>query len=103
MIIDEIQRKPDLFEVLRVLVDRESSVGRFLILGSASPPLIEGISESLADEWSSSILPDSDEDNHAWREGFIPTFIKRGVPQQGISIPAPAMRRVASGRAKRTQ
>jgi hypothetical protein len=120
VIIDEIQRKPDLFEVLRVLVDRESIVGRFLILGSASPRLIEGVSESLAGRvefidlagfnleevgapllnrlWVRGGLPRSflastDEDSQAWREGFIRTFLERDVPQLGISIPAPAMRR----------
>jgi uncharacterized protein len=47
-IIDEIQRRPDLFELLRVLVDRPKNPVRFLILGSASPYLIKGVSESLA-------------------------------------------------------
>ncbi len=120
VIIDEIQRKPDVFEVLRVLVDRESTVGRFLILGSASPQLIKGVSESLAGRvefvdlagfnleevdaqslnrlWVRGGLPRSflastDEDSQAWREGFIRTFLERDIPQLGISIPAPAMRR----------
>ena len=48
VIIDEIQRMPKLFEVLRVLVDREGTPERFPILGSAPPQLIEGVSESLA-------------------------------------------------------
>src|SRR5512145_2447376 len=47
-VIDEVQRRPDLFELLRVLVDRPSNPVRFLILGSASPDLIKGVSESLA-------------------------------------------------------
>jgi uncharacterized protein len=120
VIIDEIQRKPELFEVLRVLVDREAATGRFLILGSASPRLIQGVSESLAgrvefvdlagftlDEvgaeslnrlWVRGGLPRSflartDEDSRVWREGFIRTFLERDIPQLGISIPAPAMRR----------
>ena len=120
VIIDEIQRKPELFEVLRVLVDREGTPGRFLILGSASPQLIEGVSESLAGRvefvdlggfdlaevgaqllnrlwirggFPRSFLAATDEDSQAWREGFIRTFLERDIPQLGISIPAPAMRR----------
>ncbi len=120
VIIDEIQRKPELFEILRVLVDRESVAGRFLILGSASPQLIEGVSESLAgrvefvdlggfdrsEVGSSSLqrlwvrggfplayLADSEDDSSAWRAGFIRTFLERDVPQLGIPIPAAAMRR----------
>ncbi|MBM3317018.1 MAG: ATP-binding protein [Candidatus Eisenbacteria bacterium] len=120
VVIDEIQRRPDLFAVLRVLVDRRPDAGRFLILGSASPRLIAGVSESLAGRvefidlggfnleevgatsltrlWvrgglPRSFLAASDEDSQAWREGFIRTFLERDVPQLGISIPAPAMRR----------
>ncbi len=120
VIIDEIQRKPELFEVLRVLVDREAAMGRFLILGSASPLLIQGVSESLAGRlefvdlagftleevgaeslsrlWVRGGLPRSflartDEDSRVWREGFIRTFLERDIPQLGIAIPAPAMRR----------
>ena len=48
VVIDEVQRRPDLFELLRVLVDRPHSPARFLLLGSASPRLIKGVSESLA-------------------------------------------------------
>ncbi len=48
VVIDEVQRRPDLFELLRVLVDRPHSPARFLLLGSASPGLIKGVSESLA-------------------------------------------------------
>lgn len=59
VIIDEIQRKPELCEVLRVLVDREAITGRFLILGSASPLLIQGSPSLWRDAWSSSISLDS--------------------------------------------
>lgn len=120
VIIDEIQRKPELFDLLRVLVDRERRPGRFLILGSASPQLIKGVSDSLAGRvefvdlagfsieevgaegvirlWvrgglPNSFLADTDEDSVAWREGFVRTFLERDIPQLGISIPAPAMRR----------
>jgi predicted AAA+ superfamily ATPase len=48
VIIDEIQRQPSLFETLRVLLDRPGQATRFLLLGSASPSLIKGVSESLA-------------------------------------------------------
>ena len=118
VIIDEVQRMPQLFDVLRVLADRESA--RFLILGSASPEVVKGVSESLAgrvefvdlsgfniDEvgtdsastlWVRGGLPRSflagtDADSFAWREGFIRTFLERDIPQLGISIPAAAMRR----------
>ena len=109
---------PQLFDVLRVLVDRGSA--RFLILGSASPDVVKGVSESLAgriefvdlsgfniDEvgtdsvsmlWVRGGLPRSflartDDDSFARREGFIRTFLERDIPQLGISIPAAAMRR----------
>ena len=48
VVIDEVQRRPDLFELLRVLVDRQQNPARFLLLGSASPYLVKGVSESLA-------------------------------------------------------
>src|SRR5512136_1114931 len=48
IIIDEVQRRPDLFELLRVLVDRPQNPAQFLLLGSASPQLVQGVSESLA-------------------------------------------------------
>ena len=118
VIIDEVQRMPQLFDVLRVLADRESA--RFLILGSASPEVVKGVSESLAgrvefvdlsgfniDEVGTdsastlwvrgglprSFLAETDDDSFAWREGFIRTFLERDIPQLGISIPAAAMRR----------
>ena len=48
VVIDEIQRQPELFPLLRVLADRPDTPARFLILGSASPDLVKGVSESLA-------------------------------------------------------
>jgi len=120
VIIDEIQRKPELFEVLRVLVDRDSNTGPFLILGSASPRVIKGVSESLAGRvefvdlggfnleeigseslkklwvrggFPRSFLASTEDDSRAWREGFIRTFLERDVSQLGITIAAPAMRR----------
>ena len=120
VVLDEVQRAPALFNVLRVLVDRPGSGTRFLILGSASPDLVRGVSESLAgrvefveltgfglhetdtDDWRRlwlrgglprSYLADSDEDSTAWRDGFVRTFLEWDIPQLGITIPAAAMRR----------
>lgn len=120
VIIDEVQRRPDLFELLRVLVDRPNNPARFLILGSASPHLMKGASESLAGRigfidlsgfnlrevgWDQrtclwvrggfprSFLADDNDSSIAWREGFIRTFLERDIPQLGISIPAETLRR----------
>jgi len=120
VILDEIQRLPELFNVLRVLVDRPERTTRFLILGSASPDLVKNVSETLAgriefielsgfdvgetgaDSWQAlwlrggfprSYLADSDDDSLAWREGFLHTFLERDIPQLGITIPSAAMRR----------
>ncbi|MDE0272492.1 MAG: ATP-binding protein [Gammaproteobacteria bacterium] len=120
VVLDEIQRAPHLFNVLRVLVDRPQAPCRYLILGSASPDLVRGVSESLAgrvefvelagfdlaetttDAWRNlwlrgglppSYLAASDGDSMAWRDGFVRTFLERDIPQLGITIPAAAMRR----------
>lgn len=120
VIIDEVQRKPELFELLRVLVDRPGQNARFLLLGSASPHLVKGVSESLAGRigfvdlagfqlwevgaqhrdrlWIRGGLPkaflaDSEPDSIQWREGFIRTFLERDIPQLGITIPAETLRR----------
>ncbi len=120
IVLDEIQKMPELFSVLRVLVDRPDNKARFLILGSASPVLIKNVSETLAGRvefielsgfdlfeigeanWTThwlrggyppSFLAKSNEDSIAWREGFIRTFLERDIPELGISIPSSAMRR----------
>ena len=120
VVLDEIQIKPELFSVLRVLVDRPNVKARFLILGSASPHIIKSVSETLAgrtefielsgfnileikhdspnDLWVRggfplSFLAGSDQNSLAWRQNFIRTFLERDIPQLGISIPAAAMRR----------
>ena len=120
VVLDEIQRLPQLFPALRVLVDRPGARARFLILGSASPDLVRGVSESLAgrvefielagfdlaetgaEAWrklwlrgglSRSYLAASDDDSMAWRNGFTRTFLERDIPQLGITVPATAMRR----------
>jgi hypothetical protein len=120
VVIDEVQRRPDLFELLRVLVDRQNNPARFLLLGSASPYLVKGVSESLAgrigfvdltgfDLWEvglerqtalwlrggfpRSFLAEDDGASMAWREDFIRTFLERDIPQLGIAIPAETLRR----------
>ncbi len=120
VVLDEIQTRPELFNVLRVLVDRPSRPPRFLVLGSASPSLVRGVSETLAgriqfvelsgfdlreagaDSWQRlwtrggfprAYLARTSEDSVRWREGFIRTFLERDIPQLGITIPAAALRR----------
>ncbi|SPF31238.1 conserved hypothetical protein [Syntrophobacter sp. SbD1] len=120
VILDEVQVMPHLFNVLRVLVDRPQNRVRFIILGSASPDIVKNVSETLAGRveflelsgfhlletggdsletlwlrggFPRSFLAQSDDDSMIWREGFIRTFLERDIPQLGISIPAPAMRR----------
>ncbi len=114
VVIDEIQRMPNLFPILRVLCDREPLLARFLILGSASPDLTRASSESLAgrietisisgfnlaevgvdvlsQHWLRggfplSFLADSETDSLAWRKNFIQTFLERDLPQWGIRVP----------------
>jgi len=120
VVMDEIQRRPDLFELLRVLVDRPKSPVHFLILGSASLGLVRGVSESLAGRigfvdlsgfdlrevgsekrsrlwirggFPRSFLAKDDPSSIAWREDFIRTFLERDIPQLGITIPAETLRR----------
>ncbi len=120
VILDEIQLMPELFAVLRVLVDRPENQVRFLILGSASPDIVANVSQTLAGRvefielmgfhlaevaehnWQSlwvrggfprSFLAADDADSAVWREGFIRTYLERDVPQLGFQIPAAAMRR----------
>jgi len=120
VVIDEVQRLPDLFEVLRVLVDRPRNRARFLVLGSASPELLKQGSETLAGRivyyelggfwleelgvdkhsrlWLRGGLPRSYlarslKDSHEWRRGFVRTFLERDLPQLGMNINATTMRR----------
>ena len=120
VVIDEVQHAPELFQVLRVLVDRPDNPARFLLLGSASPALLRQSSESLAgrievieaggftiDEtgpeqanrlWWRGGFPRSftaatDEDSRAWRREFIRTVVERDLPQLGMNVPAPAIYR----------
>jgi len=124
VVIDEIQRQPALFEVLRVLVDRPDvpSPGqvRFLVLGSASPHLVRGVSETLAGRigfvdlsgfdlsevghkafpalwlrggFPRSFLAPDDSVSYQWRQDFVRTFLERDIPQLGINIPSATLRR----------
>ena len=81
MIIDEVQRRPDLFELLRVLADRPDNPARFLLLGSASPQLIKGASQSLAGRIGFIDLSGFDlrevgweQPNRLWTRGGFPVF-----------------------------
>jgi predicted AAA+ superfamily ATPase len=113
VVLDEIQRKPDLFPVLRVLADRRENPCKFLVLGSASPELLRQSSETLAGriiyhrlggfsmaeidsaEWirlwlrggfPRSYLAETDAASMEWRRGFIQTFVERDIPQLGILV-----------------
>ena len=115
VVIDEVQRRPEIFPALRVLVDRKPSPARFLILGSASPGLLRQSSESLAGRietirmagfglaevgapalprhwWRGgfprSFLARTDADSAAWRREFIQTFLERDIPQLASVVPA---------------
>ena len=120
VVIDEIQRLPGLFPVLRVLVDRPRPAARFLVLGSASPELLRQGSETLAgriiyhelrslalDEvgvihqarlwlrggFPKAYLARTTAASDEWRRGFVRTFLERDLPQLGITIRATALRR----------
>lgn len=120
VILDEIQRAPDLFTVLRVLSDRPRRPASFLVLGSASPGLLRQSSESLAGRihyhevggfdlaetgaasWRElwlrggfprSFVAPAMEDSQEWREDFIRTFLERDIPQLGFSTDATTLRR----------
>lgn len=120
VIIDEIQRRPNLFPVLRVLADRRPRRVRFLVLGSASPELLRQSSESLAgrigyhtldgfalDEVGSpqmnalwlrggfppSFLARSNGASWTWRTNFIRSFIERDLPQLGVRVPGATLSR----------
>lgn len=121
VVIDEVQRRPDLFPVLRVLVDRPRNAARFLILGSASRDLLRQSSETLAgrisfveltpfnlgelkaesmqDLWlrggfPRSIMAANLTASVDWRRSFLQTFLERDIPALGFGIPPNQMRRV---------
>ena len=120
VVIDEVQQVPELFPLLRVLVDRTDNPARFLVLGSAGPDLLRQTSETLAgriayhelpplrlDEvglealdslwlrggFPRSFLAADDARSLRWRESFVRTFLERDLPQLGIAVPATTMHR----------
>lgn len=119
VVIDEIQLRPDLFGLLRFLVDQPGSP-RFLILGSASPELLRQGSETLAGRiafhrlggfrleeigprnqdalwlrggFPRSFLAEDEEESLRWRADYVTTFLERDIPQLGFQVPAPTLRR----------
>lgn len=120
VVLDEIQRRPDLFALLRVLADRPGTPARFLILGSASPELIRASSESLAGRvahhelpglglaevgaerrqqcwlrggYPPSFLAADDQTSLRWRQELIRTLLERDLPALGLRLPAETLRR----------
>jgi predicted AAA+ superfamily ATPase len=120
VVLDEVQRQPKIFPVLRVLADRENTPARFLILGSASPELSRQASESLAGRvetiemdgfdlsetgkerleelwvkggFPRSYLAQTDEDSFRWRRDFIRTFLERDLGMLGFGMAPAAMGR----------
>ena len=121
VVIDEVQHRPDLFPILRVLADREPNPARFLVLGSAGPSLLRQSAESLAGRieyieltgfqvaevgaaemprlwlrggFPRSFLAATDADSAAWRKAFVRTFVERDLPQFGAGLGAPALHRI---------
>jgi predicted AAA+ superfamily ATPase len=120
VVLDEVQRRPELFPVLRVLADRKPVRTRFLVLGSAAPDLLRQSSESLAGRiayyelpglavrevgfehadslwvrggFPKAFLARSDRASMEWRQAFIQTFLERDLPALGVNIAADTMRR----------
>ncbi len=120
VVLDEAQRQPGLFPVLRVLADRNEALAKFLVLGSASPELARQASESLAGRveiieirgfdleevtpnkmdrlwmrggFPKSFLAGSEADSVSWRENFIRTFLERDLGLLNIGISPVALRR----------
>jgi uncharacterized protein len=121
VVIDEVQRRPDLFSVLRVLADRPRTPARFLVLGSASPDLMRQGSETLAGRiafvemggfdlgelgsdalerlwvrggFPRSFLARSNADSTSWREDFIRTFLERDLGAMGVGVAPAVLRRL---------
>ena len=120
VVIDEVQRRPELFPVLRMLLDRKPVRTRFLLLGSAAPELLRQKSETLAGRIATvemsgftlgelgprdasrlwlrggfprALLGRSERESLLWREDFVRTFLERDLAQLGVRVPAPTMRR----------
>ena len=120
VVIDEVQHRPDLFPVLRVLADRDDAPARFLVLGSVGPSLLRQSAESLAGRieyveltalqvaevgaarmprlwvrggFPRSFLADTDADGAAWRRAFLRAFVERDLPRFGAELGAPVLHR----------
>ena len=120
VVVDEVQRRPDLFPVLRVLADRRRNPAQFLIIGSASGELLRQSAETLAGRterieiggftlselgadaadalwrrggFPQAYLADSERDSMAWRKQFIQSLLERDFPQWGVRVPAVALLR----------
>jgi len=120
VVVDEIQRRPELFPLLRVLADRPRRPARFLVLGSASPELLRQSSESLAGRiayhelggfsledigprrsdrlwlrggFPRSFLARSDREGDEWRRAFVRSFVERDLPQLGVTVPSATLER----------
>jgi predicted AAA+ superfamily ATPase len=120
VVIDEVQRRPDLFPVLRVLADRKPLPARFLVLGSASPGFLRQPSESLAGRievievpgfslgevgmrraralwrrggYPSSFTARAEAQSFSWREQFLRSFFEREIPALGLNVPPAALQR----------
>ena len=118
VVLDEIQRLPDVFPLLRVLADRPRTPARFLVLGSASPDLLRQTSETLAGRvafhelggfdlhevsdldrlwlrggFPRAYLAGSGAASRRWRDDFIRTFLERDLPGLGSTVAPTALRR----------
>ncbi|MCC6242650.1 MAG: ATP-binding protein [Gemmatimonadaceae bacterium] len=120
VVLDEIQRRPDLFPILRVLADRRPIRCRFLVLGSASPDLLRQGAESLAGRiafhelrpfslselgidtltrrwrrggFPRAYLARAEADSVRWRQDFVRTYLEKDLPQLGITTAGATMRR----------
>jgi len=120
VVLDEVQRRPEIFAPLRVLADRRPRPARFLVLGSASPPLLRQASETLAGRiafhelrgfsmgevgvrrasrlwlrggFPRSFLARSDAASEAWRRDFVRTYVERDLPALGVTVPSATLRR----------
>jgi predicted AAA+ superfamily ATPase len=123
IVIDEVQRRPDLFPVLRVLCDREPLPSRFLILGSAAPPALRQASESLTGRievldlggfnlsevgvnasdklwlrggYPLSFTASNDDDSMEWRRQYIRNLANRELPEFGLRLGAATLERFLS-------
>ena len=120
VILDEIQRMPELFPLLRVMIDQHRQPGRFILLGSASPDLLQQSSETLAgrilylemqaihyqeitqnisyqQHWirggfPSALLAPNDKAAAYWFRGFIQTYVERDLPNLGLTASPELMR-----------